>query len=115
MPRCVTDRFVDDGDLAAQSGTGREEWVQNGGKGWMAGDTWLAVSQAARACRTNRNDARGMADLLRMGWFRPVRVGSTDAMPLSISAPTVRKLPERFVRGLKPRGSRPSGLRSVSG
>jgi transposase len=36
---------------------------------------WLS----AMIAKTDRNDARGMASLLRMGWFRPVHVKTMDA------------------------------------
>jgi transposase len=32
----------------------------------------VRAALSARVAKTDRNDARGMADLLRMGWFRPV-------------------------------------------
>ena len=40
----------------------------------------LQVKAIAHAhVKTDRKDARGMAHLLRMGWFRPVHVKTTDA------------------------------------
>ena len=39
----------------------------------------VRAALSARIAKTDRNDARGMANLLRMGWFRPVHVKTMDA------------------------------------
>jgi transposase len=39
----------------------------------------VQAALSARIAKTDRNDARGMANLLRMGWFRPVHVKTMDA------------------------------------
>ena len=66
----------------------------------------VRAALSARVAKTDRNDARGMADLLRMGWFRPVHVKSMDAREhralLSVRSTLVRRLKdvENSVRGL---------------
>src|SRR3954470_21667472 len=66
----------------------------------------VRAALSARIAKTDRKDARGMADLLRMGWFRPVHVKSMDArehraLPTARST-LVRRLKdiENSVRGL---------------
>lgn len=39
----------------------------------------VRAALSARIAKTDRNDARGMANLLRMGWFQPVHVKTMDA------------------------------------
>lgn len=39
----------------------------------------VRAALSAMIAKTDRNDARGMASLLRMGWFRPVHVKTMDA------------------------------------
>lgn len=39
----------------------------------------VQAALSARIAKTDRNDARGMANLLRMGWFRPVHVKTMNA------------------------------------
>ena len=39
----------------------------------------VRAALSSMTVKTDRNDARGMAHLLRMGWFRPVHVKSMDA------------------------------------
>ena len=39
----------------------------------------VQAALSARIAKTDRNDACGMANLLRMGWFRPVHVKTMDA------------------------------------
>ncbi len=39
----------------------------------------VRAALSARVAKTDRNDTRGMANLLRMRWFRPVHVKSLDA------------------------------------
>ena len=39
----------------------------------------MQAALSARIAKTDRNDACGMANLLRMGWFRPVHVKTMDA------------------------------------
>lgn len=39
----------------------------------------VRAALSAMIAKTDRNDARGMANLLRMGWFRPVHVKTMDA------------------------------------
>lgn len=60
------------------------EWLVRG----LASQNFAAVLMETRQVRaalsamiakTDRNDARGMANLLRLGWFRPVHVKSTMA------------------------------------
>ena len=66
----------------------------------------VRAALSARVAETDRNDARGMADLLRMGWFRPVHVKSMDAREqralLTARSTLVRRLKdvENSVRGL---------------
>jgi transposase len=66
----------------------------------------VLAALSARVAKTDRNDARGMADLLRMGWFRPVHVKSMDAREqralLTARSTLVRRLKdvENSVRGL---------------
>ena len=56
----------------------------------------VRAALSARVAKTDRNDARGMANLLRMGWFRPVHVKSLDAREhralLSVRFTLVRRL-----------------------
>jgi hypothetical protein len=51
--------------------------------------------------KTDRKDARGMAHLLRMGWFRPVHVKTMDAREqrtmLSARATLMAQLKVRFM------------------
>ncbi len=76
----------------------------------------VRAALSARVAKTDRNDARGMANLLRMGWFRPVHVKSLDAREcralLSARSTLVRRLKdvENSVRGLL----RGFGIRLVS-
>ena len=87
------------------------EWLVRG----LANAGFAAVLMETRQVRaalssmtvkTDRNDAPGMAHLLRMGWFRPVHVKSMDAREqrvlLSARASLVRRLrdTENSVRGL---------------
>ena len=66
----------------------------------------VRAALSAMTVKTDRNDARGMAHLLRMGWFRPVHVKSMDAREqrvlLSARTTLVRRLRdiENSVRGL---------------
>ena len=66
----------------------------------------VRAALSARIAKTDRKDARGMADLLRMGWFRPVHVKSMDAREhralLTARSTLVRRLNdiENSVRGL---------------
>lgn len=66
----------------------------------------VRAALSSMTVKTDRNDARGMAHLLRMGWFRPVHVKSMDAreqrMLLSARTTLVRRLRdiENSVRGL---------------
>ena len=39
----------------------------------------VRAALSSMVVKTDRNDARGMAQLLRMGWFRPVHLKSMDA------------------------------------
>jgi transposase len=72
----------------------------------------VRAALSARVTKTDRHDARGMADLLRMGWFRPVHVKSMDAREqralLSARSTLVRRFKdiENSVRGLL-RSARP--------
>jgi transposase len=66
----------------------------------------VRAALSARIAKTDRKDARGRADLLRMGWFRPVHVKSMDAREhralLTARSTLVRRLKdiENSVRGL---------------
>ena len=66
----------------------------------------VRAALSSMTVKTDRNDARGMAHLLRMGWFRPVHVRSMDAREqrvlLSARASLVRRLrdTENSVQGL---------------
>jgi transposase len=64
----------------------------------------VRAALSARVAKTDRNDARGMADLLRMGWFRPVHIKSMNAREQLLTARStlVRRLKdiENSVRGL---------------
>ena len=66
----------------------------------------VRAALSSMTVKTDRNDARGMAHLLRMGWFRPVHVKSMDAREqrvlLSARTTLVRRLRdiENSVRGL---------------
>ena len=66
----------------------------------------VRAALSSMTVKTDRNDARGMAHLLRMGWFRPVHVKSMDAREqrvlLSATTTLVRRLRdiENSVRGL---------------
>jgi transposase len=66
----------------------------------------IRAALSSMTVKTDRNDARGMAHLLRMGWFRPVHLKSLDAREqrtlLSARATLVRRLRdiENSVRGL---------------
>jgi transposase len=66
----------------------------------------VRAALSSMTVKSDRNDARGMAHLLRMGWFRPVHVKSTDAREqrvlLSARMTLVRRLRdiENSVRGL---------------
>jgi transposase len=66
----------------------------------------VRAALSSTTIKTDRNDARGMAHLLRMGWFRPVHVKSMDAREqrvlLSARTTLVRRLRdiENRVRGL---------------
>ncbi len=66
----------------------------------------VRAALSSMTVKTDRNDARGMAHLLRMGWFRPVHVKSMDArgqrVLLSARTTLVRRLRdiENSVRGL---------------
>ena len=66
----------------------------------------VRAALSARIAKTDRNDARGMADLLRMGWFRAVHLKSLDAREqrtlLSARRTLINRLKdiENSVRGL---------------
>jgi transposase len=66
----------------------------------------VRAALSARVTKTDRGDARGMADLLRLGWFRPVHVKSIEAREqralLSARTVLVHRLRdiENSVRGL---------------
>jgi hypothetical protein len=63
----------------------------------------------AMGVKTDRKDARGIAQLLRMGWFRPVHRQSPPPAPApapaparEVRAPLVgRKLPQGKLRGVE--------------
>jgi transposase len=40
---------------------------------------YLKAALSAMPVKTDRKDARGIAQLLRMGWYRPVHAKSADA------------------------------------
>jgi transposase len=66
----------------------------------------VRAALSAMTVKTDRNDARGMAHLLRMGWFQPVHLKSMEAREqrvlLSARTSLVRRLRniENSVRGL---------------
>src|SRR5215211_1702428 len=66
----------------------------------------VRAALSAQIVKTDRKDARGMAHLLRTGWFRPVHVKTLDAREqramLSARATLVARLKdiENSVRGL---------------
>lgn len=66
----------------------------------------VRAALSSMVVKTDRNDARGMAQLLRMGWFRPVHLKSMDAREqralLSARETLARRLMdvENSVRGL---------------
>jgi transposase len=66
----------------------------------------VRAALSARIAKTDRKDARGRADLLRMGWFRPVHVKTMEAREhralLTARSTLVRRLKdiENSVRGL---------------
>lgn len=66
----------------------------------------VRAALSAMIVKTDRKDARGMANLLRMGWFRPVHVKTRDAREqralLSARATLVARLKdiENSIRGL---------------
>lgn len=87
------------------------EWIARGLSDAGAQVTLMETRQVRAALssmvvKTDRNDARGMAQLLRMGWFRPVHVKSVDAREqralLSARTTLARRLKdvENSVRGL---------------
>jgi transposase len=87
------------------------EWLVSGlerqGFGAVLMETrHVRAALSARVTKTDRNDARGMAELLRMGWFRPVHVKSMNAREhralLSARSTLVCRLKdiENSVRGL---------------
>ena len=66
----------------------------------------VRAALSSMVVKTDRNDARGMAQLLRMGWFRPVHLKSVDAREqralLAARETLARRLKdvENSVRGL---------------
>lgn len=87
------------------------EWIARGLTDLGASVTLMETRQIRAALssmvvKTDRNDARGMAHLLRMGWFRPVHLKSMDAREqralLGARETLVRRLKdvENSVRGL---------------
>src|SRR5258705_5691381 len=44
----------------------------------------VEAALSARTVKTDRRDARGMAQLLRMGWFRPVHVKSPGSQQMRV-------------------------------
>jgi transposase len=60
------------------------EWLVRGLAEYQLGAVLMETRHvraalSARIAKTDGNDARGMANLLRMGWFRPVHVKTMDA------------------------------------
>ena len=87
------------------------EWIARGLSDQGATATLMETRQVRAALssmvvKSDRNDARGMAQLLRLGWFRPVHVKSMDAREqralLAARATLVRRIRdvENSVRGL---------------
>jgi transposase len=87
------------------------EWLVRGLAGHGIEAVLIETRQARKALsamtvKTDRNDARGLAHLLRMGWFRPVHVKTVSAREqrawLSARETLVRQLRglENSVRGL---------------
>jgi transposase len=87
------------------------EWIARGLSDQGATVTLMETRQVRAALssmvvKSDRNDARGMAQLLRLGWFRPVHVKSMDAREqralLAARTTLVRRIRdvENSVRGL---------------
>lgn len=87
------------------------EWIARGLENAGAQVTLMETRQVRAALssmvvKSDRNEARGMAQLLRMGWFRPVHLKSVDAREqralLSARTTLARRLKdvENSVRGL---------------
>lgn len=87
------------------------EWLVRGLDGHGIEAVLMETRQAQKALsamtvKTDRNDARGLAHLLRMGWFRPVHVKAASAREqrarLAARTTMVRQLQdlENSVRGL---------------
>jgi transposase len=66
----------------------------------------VKAALAAMTVKTDRNDARGIAQLLRLGWFRPVHVKSSGAQEVRALL-TARKLVQGKLLDLE------SGLRGL--
>ena len=62
----------------------------------------------AMPVKTDRNDARGIAQLMRLGWFRPVHCKSMPAQDSpeagAEQAPRCADEPPRHLAGLRPQG-----------
>ncbi len=113
-PAAIVD--VLDDDLADTARVGLEagpmsEWIARGLEARGVRVVLMETRQvraalSAMVVKTDRKDARGMAQLLRAGWFRPVHVKTMDAreqrVPLSARATLVARLKDiaNSMRGL---------------
>ncbi|MEQ8731918.1 IS110 family transposase [Roseitalea porphyridii] len=115
-PEAIAAEFVRHGAAGPDALVGLEagplsEWIARGLADLGASVTLMETRQIRAALssmvvKSDRNDARGMAHLLRMGWFRPVHLKSMDAREqralLSARTTLARRLKdiENSVRGL---------------
>ena len=73
------------------------QWLQAGLKPAGFDAILLERRHVKRRClamtvKTDRNDARGLAQLMRMGWFRPVPMRTTDDREGEAEGPTQKGL-----------------------
>jgi transposase len=69
---------------------------------------------SVRMTKSDPNDARGLADLIRVGWYREVRVKS-DASQASRSLLVARARPVSIRRDLPPTSERESSEQLAAG
>jgi transposase len=63
----------------------------------------VKAALSAMTVKTDRKDARGLAQLIRMGWFRPVHtksIGSQELRALLVARVNARSGPSAWRRGL---------------
>lgn len=63
----------------------------------------VKAALSAMIVKTDRKDARGIAQLLRMGWFRPVHAKSAPAQEVRALLVALKAPPPRRASNLKPR------------